>query len=565
MTSPICLINGSSTLNGSNVNAGSTVNIALQDTTGVSSWSIKCTNTDGYNTPAAINATLSVDDVNKTATFTAPNSAGSGLQFTSIVNNGIDVNGSISSAFTTTFGVWVVTGLGDRVLFPDETLESDPVNGWSEDFNRVVRRGDTTSNATTSTSGKIILAKDLGGTYSQPLVVGMQGNPIKSVSLGSAQDGYVATWVNADGYVEFKAPVIVSSVTMGGDVTGNSASSTVAKINGSTVSSSPTTNTVLVATGSTSTAWQTIVDANVSASAAITGTKVNPAFGSQAISNTSIASIGSTTGNNIFTGGFRLTTRNVITSSFTVDTTTNDCILMVDTSPTGANAAVSITLPTPTSGRTIFINDATNYFGTNNLTIVPGGGVKIDGSTSSVSISTSGWRGSVISDGTNWFLDGYSSEIRSGAYLKIDNGGSFVMNSSTNSTIYISSSSSMTSAAGASISLSSDVSLLGSIHKKVRLYQTPVSTYQIDSSGLDNCILVNTNYSGISIQLPTPTSGREIIIKDWFGLAATNNFIIKRKASEKIDNSAADITVNTNHTSYTFISDGTDWFIISKV
>jgi hypothetical protein len=44
---------------------------------------------------------------------------------------------------------------------------------------------------------------DLGGTYPNPTVTDIQGNPVKAVTLGASQDGYVLTWVFADGKLEF--------------------------------------------------------------------------------------------------------------------------------------------------------------------------------------------------------------------------------------------------------------------------------------------------------------------------------------------------------------------------
>jgi hypothetical protein len=44
---------------------------------------------------------------------------------------------------------------------------------------------------------------DLGGTYPDPTVTSIQGNPVEAETLGALQDGYVLTWVNADGKLEF--------------------------------------------------------------------------------------------------------------------------------------------------------------------------------------------------------------------------------------------------------------------------------------------------------------------------------------------------------------------------
>lgn len=48
------------------------------------------------------------------------------------------------------------------------------------------------------------LAGDVIGTIPATSVVKLRGNPVLSQSLGVSQDGYVLTWVNADGYWEAK-------------------------------------------------------------------------------------------------------------------------------------------------------------------------------------------------------------------------------------------------------------------------------------------------------------------------------------------------------------------------
>ncbi len=65
-----------------------------------------------------------------------------------------------------------------------------------------------------------------------------------------------------------------SAQTMGGDVTGTTAVSTVAKINGTTVPATPSANTVLVATSGTTAVWQSIINAQISSVAAISLSKL---------------------------------------------------------------------------------------------------------------------------------------------------------------------------------------------------------------------------------------------------------------------------------------------------
>lgn len=142
-----------------------------------------------------------------------------------------------------------------------------------------------------------------------------------------------------------------------------------------------------------------LVNADVSATAAIAGTKISPAFGAQAITNSSTISVGSTTGTNTFTGSLTQTTR-TITGNLTVDTTTTDCIIFIDTTST----AITVTLPAPTNGRTLFFIDKANTFATHNLTIAQHSTEKINGVAASLVISAAGWRATIYSDGTDFYV-----------------------------------------------------------------------------------------------------------------------------------------------------------------
>lgn len=182
MPNATCLINGQTLATqgttGINVSGGSTITIKLANTSGVTSWSINCTNADGRNpnsAPALINATKSVDPVNFSATFTAPNTSvvdgyltGAALQFTSIVNIG-EWNQN-----TVTMGVFVVGPLGVRMVFNGETFESDATYGVSADINAL--NDQVFAVATSTGAGVIQLTNDLGGTYNAPVVVQLSGS-----------------------------------------------------------------------------------------------------------------------------------------------------------------------------------------------------------------------------------------------------------------------------------------------------------------------------------------------------------------------------------------------------
>ena len=133
---------------------------------------------------------------------------------------------------------------------------------------------------------------DLSGTYPDPTVVALQGNPVSSTTPTT---NYVLEW-NGTAWTPTALPSsLPPSGTAGGDLSGTYPNPSVAKINGTSVSTSPSANQVLVATGSTTSAWQQIVDAQISATASIAGTKISPSFGSQNISTSGTLSAGGTT------------------------------------------------------------------------------------------------------------------------------------------------------------------------------------------------------------------------------------------------------------------------------
>lgn len=149
MASPICTVNATSTTDGVNVSAGVTFTIALADAAGVKQWSILCVSTDDLSDKATINATAVVDQITKTATFNFPaGSEGYAAIFQSKVNNGVDINGRRDPSLTTTFGVYVLTGLGYRVAAFDETLEGSAMFGWITKLNNAIRNATADGSAT---------------------------------------------------------------------------------------------------------------------------------------------------------------------------------------------------------------------------------------------------------------------------------------------------------------------------------------------------------------------------------------------------------------------------------
>lgn len=77
-----------------------------------------------------------------------------------------------------------------------------------------------------------------------------------------------------------------------------------------------------------------------------------------------------------------------------------------------------------------------------------------------------------------------------------------------------------------------------------------------------NCVHLVDTSAGRTLTLPTPALNMWITVKDKTGSAQTNNITISRAGSEKIETVAASYTISTDLQSLTFVSDGTDWFIV---
>jgi hypothetical protein len=90
--------------------------------------------------------------------------------------------------------------------------------------------------------------------------------------------------------------------------------------------------------------------------------------------------------------------------------------------------------------------------------------------------------------------------------------------------------------------------------------RTASSNFTIDTTTTDLIVYADTSSTAFNLTLPTPTNGRTLIIKDSKQTFATNNLTVVRHASEKIDGVSASLVLATNNEEVILTSDGTDWY-----
>ena len=143
MASPSCNVKDgagayTATTTGNNVTPGNAISIQLASVAGVSAWSISCVYTDELSNAVTVTSALTIDNLNKIATYIAP-IAGRAYIFQSKINGGIDANGTVQPALTTTLGIYTLAASGNRVLAANETVEGNPTFGYVATINPALR------------------------------------------------------------------------------------------------------------------------------------------------------------------------------------------------------------------------------------------------------------------------------------------------------------------------------------------------------------------------------------------------------------------------------------------
>jgi len=251
--------------------------------------------------------------------------------------------------------------------------------------------------AKVNSGSSVTLSGDVSGTTDATVVgaingVTVVGTPTPGQILSATSDVEVG-WVDA------------GSFTLSGDVAGPSRSNTVQKINGIAVTGTPTAGQVLTATGAAAAEWADAgAGGSVTMGGDVTGTnsasvvaKINgitvtgtPTAG-QVLKATS-ATEASWGDDAVGTGGG--SSRTVVAKNAAYTAEPGDFVL--------ASGAITVTLPASPSGGDI-VSVKKMGSGTGAVTVAPSGSATIDGGTN--------WTTTVqydsqdfISDGTNWFL-----------------------------------------------------------------------------------------------------------------------------------------------------------------
>ena len=177
--SPLCNVGNLSPPQ--DVTAAALTEIELVNAAGVLFWGLLCIGADDSTSVAAINASLSINQTTKKATFTAPGSAGAAVIFQSTVGIdssssqgvGRDVNMALQPSWTTTFKVNVATSAGLHVVAVNEVYEQNASVGWIEEVNKAIRLVSS------------------GGTFNAvaPWITANAGTPGGILTLTNAQSG----------------------------------------------------------------------------------------------------------------------------------------------------------------------------------------------------------------------------------------------------------------------------------------------------------------------------------------------------------------------------------------
>lgn len=356
---------------------------------------------------------------------------------------------------------------------------------------------------------------DVSGTTASATVAKINGNAVAS---GTPTNGQVLTY--STGSSQWVAQDISSgAVTLAGDVTGAANANTVVKINGATVpaAGSLTTGHVHKVSGASATTYGFILNANVDPAAAIVYSKLN--LGTSIVNadiNASAAIAYS-----------KLNLASSIVSADIVDGT----IVNVDIN---ASAAIDGTKVSPVFGAQAV--------------------------TTSTSVSAPFFTSSTANPASTGLLRGVNNTVVASARNAANSGNITLLNTDASNFCYM-------GAGSAGVNLGNTTAqnvIQGAVQHTTRTITTDTT---IDTTTFDYIIIVNYTGTGtIVLTLPTPTAGRIIKVYDKgpLNIVGGGALSIHRHASEKINTNANSYGVAVANFGFTIASDGTDWFLEGK-
>lgn len=186
-----------------------------------------------------------------------------------------------------------------------------------------------------------------------------------SGSPSASQTGDILGFINSEGYgaTQFPATATGAVTVIAGENFTDSSNQTYVTINSTPTGSVTSTENLRVAS---------------------TGCTIGPQSSSTAI--------------HAFNGGSLRTVR-TINANLTIDTTTSDYYILCNNT-----SAISITLPTPTAGRTIEVMDINGSSQINTITLVRHASENIQGIAANFTLNQDYGSWIVVADGTNWWV-----------------------------------------------------------------------------------------------------------------------------------------------------------------
>src|SRR5271169_553033 len=224
MISAICTVNGQATTSESvKVTAGTTVTIQLNDPTGVNSYIPTCSGTDERNDAATIQASLTINNITKTATFTAPNNDGYGCMMTFI---SLVIGSQSTITDTAKFGIAVLTTAGLEKFAQNETTEGNTKYGWIPKLNNLVENsaGPLENTATPNPTPDTLALRDASGNSGFNQV---NTDAIETFNSGTDNLTITAAALKINAPIEGQGTIISST----GDIRLQSATSILARNN----------------------------------------------------------------------------------------------------------------------------------------------------------------------------------------------------------------------------------------------------------------------------------------------------------------------------------------------